>query len=188
MDEHADITRLLEQAREGDDAALNRLFETVYQQLRAIAHNRRERWYLDDTMNTTALVHEAYLKLVRQHDVHWRDRSHFFAAASRAMRHILINYAEKRRAAKRGGGQAPVSLDDNPVADDDTATELIAMDQALNKLEALEPRQARIVECRFFAGLPVPETAEAVGVSEATVKRDWALARAFLHREVQSVG
>lgn len=188
MGEHADITRLLEQARDGDAAAMDRLFETVYQQLRAIAHNRRERWYLDDTMNTTALVHEAYLKLVRQTDVHWRDRSHFFAAASRAMRHILINYAEKRRAAKRGGDKAPVPLEDNPIADDETAAELIAMDQALNRLESLEPRQARIVECRFFAGLPVPETAEVVGVSEATVKRDWALARAFLRREVQSAG
>lgn len=188
MDEHADITRLLEQARDGDSAALDRLFETVYQQLRAIAHNRRERWYLDETMNTTALVHEVYIKLVRQNNVPWRDRSHFFAAASRAMRHILINYAEKRRAAKRGGDKSPVPLEDNPIADDDTAAELIAMDQALNRLESLEPRQARIVECRFFAGLPVPETAEVVGVSEATVKREWALARAFLWREVQSAG
>lgn len=184
MDDHADITRLLEQAREGDDAALDRLFETVYQQLRAIAHNRRERWYLDDTLNTTALVHEVYLKLVGQDSVHWRDRAHFFAAASRAMRHILINYAEKRRAAKRGGGQSPEPLEHNPIADDDTASELIALDQALRGLDRLEPRQARVVECRFFAGLPVPETAEVVGVSEATVKRDWALARAYLRREV----
>lgn len=184
MDERADITRLLELARAGDEAAFDRLFEAVYQQLRAIAHHRRERWYLDETLNTTALVHEAYLKLVRQDDVHWRDRAHFFAAASRAMRHILINYAERRRAAKRGGRDAPVPLEDNPVADDDTAEELIAMDQALQRLEALEPRQARVVECRFFAGLPVLETAKAVGVSEATVKRDWALARAYLKREV----
>lgn len=183
MDECADITRLLELAREGDDAAFDRLFEAVYQQLRAIAHHRRERWYLDDTLNTTALVHEVYLKLVGQKTVHWRDRSHFFAAASRAMRHILINYAERRRAAKRGGDQSPEPLHHNPVADDDTASELIALDQALRRLERWEPRQARVVECRFFAGLPVPETAEVVGVSEATVKRDWALARAYLKRE-----
>lgn len=188
MDERADITRLLEMAREGDAAAFDRLFEAVYQQLRAIAHKRREAWYLDDTLNTTALVHEAYLKLVRQENVNWRDRSHFFAAASRAMRHILINYAEKRRAAKRGGDKKPVPIEDNPIADDDTADELIALDQALRQLEEMEPRQARVVECRFFAGLPVPETAEVVGISEATVKRDWALARAFLHREVKFAG
>lgn len=166
-------------ACEGDDDALDRLFEAVYQQLRAIAHYRRERRYLDDTLNTTALVHEAYLKLVGQKTVHWRDRAHFFAAASRATRHILINYAERRRAAKRGGGQPPEPLEHNPVADDDdTASELLALDQALQGLERLEPRQARVVKCRFFAGLSVPETAEVVGVSEATVKRDWALARA----------
>lgn len=188
MTDAGDITGLLEQARDGDEAALDKLFEAVYRQLRAIAHNRRERWYLDDTLNTTALVHEAYLKLVRQENIHWRDRSHFFAAASRAMRHILINYAEKRRAAKRGGAQQPVSLEDNPIADDDTASELIALDQALKNLEQLEPRQARVVECRFFAGLPVPETAEVVGISEATVKRDWALARAYLRREIKATG
>lgn len=188
MDERADITRLLEMARDGNDAAFDQLFEAVYRQLRALAHHRRERWYLDDTLNTTALVHEAYLKLVRQTQSHWRDRAHFFAAASRAMRHILINYAERRRAAKRGGPNTPESLEHNPVADEDTAEELIALDQALTTLEKLEPRQARVVECRFFAGLPVAETAKTLNISEATVKRDWALARAFLKRETQTAG
>jgi len=184
MDERADITRLLELAREGDEAAFGRLFEAVYQQLRAIARHRRDRWYLDETLNTTALVHEAYLKLGRQANRDWRDRAHFFAAASRAMRHILINYAERRRAKKRGGRDEPIPIDENPVADEDTAEELIAIDQALHRLEALNPRQARMVECRFFAGLPVPETAQVLGVSKATVTRDWALVRAWLKREV----
>lgn len=185
VDNRADITQWLELAREGNGAAFDRLFEAVYQQLRVIAHHRRERWYLDETLNTTALVHEAYLKLVDQESMHWRDRSHFFAAASRAMRHILINYAERRRAAKRGGRHAPEPLEYNPIADDDTAEELIELDQVLKRLEQMEPRQARVVECRFFAGLPVTETAEVLEVSEATVKRDWALACAYLKREVQ---
>lgn len=188
MDERADITGLLAMARDGNNSAFDRLFEVVYRQLRALAHHRRERWYLDDTLNTTALVHEAYLKLVQHSRPHWHDRTHFFAAASRAMRHILINYAERRRAAKRGGSVPTESLEHNPVADDDTAEELIALDQALNNLEELGPRQARVVECRFFAGLPVAETAETLAISEATVKRDWVLARAFLKRETQSLG
>lgn len=188
MDDRTDITELLKYAREGDRSAFDRLFETVYGQLRSLAHHRRRRWYLDPTVDTTALVHEAYLKLVKQGSVHWRDRNHFFAAASRAMRHILINYAERRRAAKRGGGREPESLDDNPVADDRTAEDLLALDQALRRLERIHPEQARVVECRVFTGLSVAQTAEVLGISEATVKRHWALVRAFLRRETMVAG
>jgi RNA polymerase sigma factor (TIGR02999 family) len=189
----ADITRLVHAARDGNRPAMDALFEALYEELRALARRQRGRWKGDYTLNTTALVHEAYLKLVDQTQADWRDRAHFCATAARAMRHILVNYAERRMAAKRGGGATPLPLaddvdtpgDPNPVPED-SAEEILALHDALQRLERLSERQSRVVECRFFVGLPIPETAEVLGVSPATVKRDWHVASAWLHREIRS--
>jgi RNA polymerase sigma factor (TIGR02999 family) len=179
-----EVTVLLRAASGGDQQALDHLFQAVYEELKRLARTQRRQWSGDYTLNTTALVHEAYVKLVGQSEVRWADRAHFYAVASRAMRQILVNYAERRSAAKRGGGAAVLSLDDvNPVAPE-AAEEILALNEALQRLAALEERQSRVVECRFFAGLPVKETAEVLGLSPATVKRDWALASAWLRREV----
>lgn len=178
------VTGLLAEARNGDRSALDELFQAVYGELRRIAHGRRGAWRGNETLGTTALVHEAYLKLTRQSELPWRDRGQFFATASKAMRHILINYAEKRQAAKRGGAQEPVALDEGLVASDESAEELLALDQALDRLHELHPRQTRVVECRFFGGLDVTQTAEALDISPSTVKRDWALASAWLHDQL----
>jgi RNA polymerase sigma factor (TIGR02999 family) len=184
MSETGEITLLLDAARDGDRAALDQLFGLVYDQLRTLSHAQRGRWSGDHTLGTTALVHEAYLKLVRHEGADWRDRAHFFAVASRAMRQILVNYAERRRAQKRGGGAEVVPLDEaNPVAPE-AAEGLLALNQALERLERIDARRCRVVECRFFAGLAIHETAETLGISAATVKRDWALASAWLRREV----
>ncbi|MGD2070790.1 MAG: sigma-70 family RNA polymerase sigma factor [Gemmatimonadota bacterium] len=179
-----DITTMLESVRDGDRAAIDALFPVLYDELRRLARAQRREWRGDYTLNTTALVHEAYLKLVRQDRVGWSERSHFFALAAKAMRHILTDYARRRQAAKRGGGAERVELEEvagavNPVPPE-SATELLALDDALARLEAANERQARVVECRFFAGLCVTETAAALGISEATVKRDWRVARAIL--------
>lgn len=186
MADESDVTQLLSEARLGDKDALDRLFRCVYGELRRLAHSRRREWRGEETLNTTALVHEAYLKLVGRQAPHWESRGQFFASASRAMRQILINYAEMRRAAKRGGGKPHVSLDDIPIASDQAADELLVLDRALDQLEALNPRQARVVECRFFAGLSVADTADALTISPATVKRDWAVASAWLHDQVRA--
>jgi RNA polymerase sigma factor (TIGR02999 family) len=144
---------------------------------------RQRRWAAGhETLNTTALVHEAYLKLVRRNDVDWSDRGHFFAVAATAMRHILADYAEKRRAAKRGGGRDDLLLDEvNPVSPE-AAEDVLVLHNALSRLEEEHPRRARVVECRFYAGLDVEETATALRISPATVKRDWAFARVWLSR------
>jgi len=188
MPASGDITALLVAASDGDRAALDALFPVLYDELHRLAGAQRRRRQADYTVNTTALVHEAYLKLVRQEQVSWKNRGHFFALAAKAMRQILLDYARKRQAAKRGGDADRVSLDAapevaNPVPAE-SADELVALDEALKKLERISERQSRVVECRFFAGLPVEETAEALGISEATVKRDWRLASAWLRREI----
>jgi RNA polymerase sigma factor (TIGR02999 family) len=178
----ADITAVLEAVRSGDRAAVDQLFKAVYDELQSIAHKQRLRWEGDETLNTTALVHEAYVKLVDHQEANWKDRAHFYAVAATAMRHILINYAERRMAAKRGGGAPHAALEDsNPVAEE-AAEDLLALGAALDALGELDSRQSRVVECRFFAGLGVRETAEALGVSTSTVERDWSVARAWLRR------
>jgi RNA polymerase sigma factor (TIGR02999 family) len=178
-----EITRLLVSWRGGDRAAFDRLFDLVYEELRVLAH-RQARGGSDLSFNTTAVLHEAYLKLVDQPRVEVRDRHHFFALASRAMRHILVDQARRRGAAKRGGS-AEVTLPEDPAAPVQAqAEEVLAVDQALGRLEALDPRLGRIVEMRFFGGLSVEETAEALEISPRTVKRDWQKARAFLYREL----
>src|SRR5690606_5968721 len=179
------ITALLSAVREGDRAALDALFPLLYDELHRLAGSQRRQWHGNYTLNTTALVHEAYLKLFQQEDVHLRDRAHFFAMAAKAMRHILINYARDQRAKKRGGAHEHVSLSDaqnealGPMSEE-AMHELLALDDALQELEKLSPRQSQVVECRFFAGLSVEETAEALGTSTATVKRDWRLASTWL--------
>lgn len=186
------VTRVLRRVEEGDRDALDSLFELVYDELRELARRQRRRWRGDHTLGTTALVHEAYLKLVGQERLGTESRAHFLALAGRAMRHILSNYARHRRAQKRGGALSPASLDEaaEVVADvaalsPERAETLLALDAALTRLERMSERQSRIVECRFYAGLTVPETAAALGVSPATVKREWALAQAWLYREMQ---
>lgn len=180
----SDVTQALLQLSDGDESALERLLPAVYEQLRLLAQRELRRERPDHTLTPTALVHEAYLKLVRLDRIQWRGRAHFFGACSQAMRRILISYARTRKAGKRGGGQSPVTIDNVLVAAEQRPEELMALDEALNRLEAMSERAARVVECRFFAGMDVEETAEALGISPATVKRDWLTARAWLNKEL----
>lgn len=158
--------------------------------MRELAHRQRQRWRDDHTLDTTGLVHEAYLKLVSGAGADVESRAHFFALAVRAMRHILCNYARSRRALKRGGGLKPLPLAEGAAlaAQAEPASEaadrLLALDAALKRLDQVDPRRSRVVECRFFGGLTVEETAMVIGVSTRTVKRDWAVAQAWLHREM----
>jgi RNA polymerase sigma factor (TIGR02999 family) len=155
----------------------------VYDELRRVAHNQLRGERPGHTLNTTGLVHEAYAKLVDYRELDWQNRAHFYAVAAQAMRRILVSYARQKKAQKRGGGAARVTLDESLEAgtfSENWADELAALDEALNRLEALNPRHARIVECRFFANLSIKETAEALGVSPITVTRDWRMARAWL--------
>jgi RNA polymerase sigma factor (TIGR02999 family) len=172
----------------GDREALDTLFNAVYDELRHLAHTQRARWHGETTLNTTALVHETYLKLARCGAVRINDPGHFYALASLAMRQIMVNYAERRQAAKRAGSTAAVPLDEaNPVSAEQ-ANEILGVHRALERLAAVSERAVRVVECRFFAGLNVPETAEALGISAATVKRDWTLATTWLRRELRTTG
>ena len=184
MSPEDEFNQLLVDWSAGDRAALDRLFPIVYGELRRIAHRQLQQERTAHTLSTTALVHEAYLKLARLDHLQWKNRAQFFAIAARAMRRILVDYALARSADKRGGGQALLSLDDVVVMVDSRADELVALDQALLRLEEFDARSTRIVECRVFAGMSTEETAEALGISPATVKRDWALARAWLNREL----
>jgi RNA polymerase sigma-70 factor, ECF subfamily len=180
------VTALLEQYAGGDAAALDRLFPLVYEELRRVAHGQMHAERSGHTLDTTALVHEAYMKLVRHPpNVQWQSRVHFFAVAARAMRQILVNHAKSRSRAKRGGGAPVISLDEAVVMPEARAEALVALDGALNRLEAIDARQSRVVELRYFGGLTIEETAQALGVSVVTVKRDWATARAWLYREVR---
>jgi RNA polymerase sigma factor (TIGR02999 family) len=179
-----EITALLASFREGDRSALDRLLPLVYNELRERAHQQLARRRPGDTLSTTALVNEAYLKLVGSANQSYVDRVHFFAVASRAMRQILVDYARRTTAAKRDGGRA-VSLDPEAIADPERAEELLALDEALGQLEKLDERLAKTIELRFFGGLSVEEAAEALGVSPRTIKRDWRKARAFLFQAMQ---
>jgi RNA polymerase sigma factor (TIGR02999 family) len=184
VSETAEFTRLLREVGGGRRESLDRLVPLVYEELRAVAHAHLLGERTGHTLNTTALVHEAYIRLVDIRQVTWQDRAHFCGMASRAMRRILIDHARARLREKRGGGAIHVSLDDSVGLPAERAVDLIALDDALSKLETLDERQARFVECRFFAGLTLEETAEALGVSLATAKRDWTLCRAWLNREM----
>ena len=191
--DQATVTRLLAELQDGDRQAVDRLFGVVYGELRELARRQRRRWHGDYTLNTTALVHEAYLKLVDQERIGTDGREHFYALASKAMRHVLSNYAKRQRAQKRGGDLPKLSLESAKldklegelVMTDERAEALAALDDALARLEGAHPRQAQVVECRFYGGMTVEETAAALATSPATVKRDWAVAQAWLYREMQ---
>lgn len=174
-----DVTQLLHRAHEGDAEAFDRLFEMVYDELRRLARSVRRRG-APETVNTTALVHEAYVKLTPSKALSWKDRSHFFGVAARAMRQVLTNAAEMRSAKKRGGGEVALSFDERRHGMSVSPDQMLDLNRALEQLETANPRQVRVVECRFYAGLSVEETAEVLGVSEPTVKRDWRFARAWL--------
>lgn len=176
-------TAVVQQARFGEDV-MERLIPLVYDELRAMAHRHVAREQGPRTLHTTALVHEAYLKLVDTTRVTERGRAYFFAAAARAMRQVLVDYARRRKAVKRGG-EVPLHLDGVQVGVDAFTAELLDLDRALERLAALNPRHVRVVECRFFGGLSVEETAAALGTSARTVKHDWALARAWLYEALR---
>ncbi len=171
--------QLIEAARQGDARAIDRLYELAYDELRHLARVVRRRG-AGETLNTTALVHEAYFKLAPGRELAIRDRAHFTYIVARAMRQVLIDEARRKTAAKRGGQQDWLTLQDDANAAPIRPEELVAMEEALVDLEAFDPRRAQVVECRFFGGLSVEETAEALGVGSATVKRDWRVARAWL--------
>jgi RNA polymerase sigma factor (TIGR02999 family) len=176
-----EITRLLARAHEGDGAALDRLLPLVYDELRALAHRQRLRQGGAETLNTTALVHEAYLKLAGKAGGTYESRLHFFRVAARVMRDVLVDYARAQRTAKRGGGAPAVSLTDFGDLPAIRVDEVIGLDEALGRLEKFDAEGARLVELRYFAGLTLPEAAETLGLSERTAKRRWTTARAWLH-------
>lgn len=184
----ASITQLLAGMRAGDDGAQRELFGRAYDELRRLARSHRRKWSGNETMNTTALVHEAFLKLAGNEASGFQNRTHFFATASMAMRQVLVNYAEHRRAAKCGGGALHEELDEEALVADDALDELLDLDKAMRELDGRNPRAARVVECRVFGGLSVEETAEALEISPATVKREWQLASALLYRAVSPRG
>lgn len=179
-----DVTALLRQVSVGNRQAMDTIIPLVYRELRSIAHHHLRREDPGHTLNTTALVHETYLRLVDLRRIEWQHRTHFFAMASRMMRRILVNYARRRKRVKRGGGRARLALSELDLPIDENLDALLALDEALRRLEAANERRCRVVECRFFAGLSIEETAEALGVSPGTVKRDWRLARLWLNRQL----
>lgn len=181
---HEDITTLLEAHALGDPDALDELFPLVYEELRRMASRRMQEERTGHTLQTTALVHEAYMELVDLDDVDWQDRRHFFAVAARVMRHVLVDYAVKRNAQKRGGDRDRVPLEEQDGAVSVALDDVLAVHQALDRLEAIDERQVRVVECRFFSGLTIEETAHVLGISTSTVGRDWRIARAWLNREL----
>ena len=185
MDGDATITGLLLAWRAGEAKALDRLLPLVYDELRGIAHRQLLRERPEHTLDTVGLVHEAYIRLVDQTQVQWADRSHFFAVAAQAMRRVLVDYARRYHAEKRGEAPVRVNLRDAVLVADDSADKLLAIDYALNDLAALDERLARVVECRFFGGLTETETAEVLGVTERTVRRDWTKAKGWLHKALQ---
>ena len=184
MDSSNEITRLLGELSGGNRQVVDSLLPLVYDELKKIAGRQLKAERSDHTLNATALVHEAYLKLIDQQRVTWQNRAHFFAISARAMRRILINYAQARLAEKRGGGQIVATFDDELVPRETKVEELVELDRALSKLNELSERQCRVVECRFFGGLKHEEIAEVLGVSVPTVRREWRMARAWLSREL----
>ncbi|PQJ36173.1 hypothetical protein BSZ35_17600 [Salinibacter sp. 10B] len=188
------VTELLMDLRSGNGEVMDDLFDEVYTELRRRARGQRKQWKGEPTLRTTALAHEAYLKLVRQEEQSWKSRSHFFRVASRAIRHILVDWAREKRAQKRGGENPTLSLEalreslERAQATTEERSEMIVvLDAALGRLEKKHERAARVVECRFFGGMTIEETAEALGISGSTVSRDWDLAQAWLYREMKRI-
>jgi RNA polymerase sigma factor (TIGR02999 family) len=186
MSPDGDITRLLHAWGNGDAGAVDQLFARVFEELQRLAHRQLRGEATGHTLDTGSLVNEAYLRLVELDPARWQNRGHFFAMAARAMRQVLVQYAIQRKAVKRGGGRTPVSIENVAALVEARSDELLALDQALERLERAEPRYVRVVECRLFAGLTIEETAAALEISVATVKRDLTLARAWLNRELSA--
>jgi len=184
MDGDADITGLLRAWRAGDGRAFDAVLPLVYEELRRVAHGQLGRERRGHTLSTTDVVHEAYFKLADQKRVQWADRSHFFAVATQAMRRILVDYARRYRAEKRGGALARVSLSEAALVEV-RADNLVALDEALGELAAVDPRLSRVVECRFFGGLTDEETAEVLGVTARTVRREWTKAKGWLNQALR---
>ncbi len=179
------VTKLLVDWSNGNNKALDNLMPLVYDELQRIARRFLNYERPDHTLDTSALVHEAYLNLIDQRRVSWQNKAHFFALASQSMRRILINHARKRRAVKRGGGQRNISLDEQVVSVDEQNDRLLALDESLTRLETFDPRLARIVEYRYFGGLTIEETAAVLSLSPATIKREWQTAKAWLYRDMK---
>jgi RNA polymerase sigma factor (TIGR02999 family) len=179
-----EVTQLLVAWSDGDEGALDKLMPLVYAELRQMAKRFMRGQREGHTLQTTALIHEAFLKLVNQPEKHFQNRAHFFGVAAQAMRHILVDYARSRQYAKRGGGERPISLDEAVVVSEERAAELVALDDALDALSKVDPRKCRIVEMRYFGGLSVEETADVLKVSVDTVMRDWRMAKTWLLREL----
>lgn len=180
-----DLTQWLVGYGKGDNAALDLLLPHVYRELKKLAAVQLRKENAGHTLQPTALVHEAYLRLIDQREVKWQNRAHFFGVAAQLMRRILIDHARRKRARKRDAGGVRVSFDERLASGDEGSPDILALDEALHRLHELDPRQAKVVELRYFGGLSVEETAAALGTSPATVKRDWTVARAWLHRELQ---
>lgn len=180
-DVHTQVTALLHAARDGDEQAFESLYAQVYEELRGLAHVVRS-GRGGETLNTTALVNEAYIKLLPSRNLPWEDRTHFFRVVARAMRQIIADAAEKARTAKRGGGMMVVTLDDGLLSDQTQPVRIVELDRAMGELDSFKPRQARVVELRYLVGLSLEETAKVLETSTATVARDWRVARAYLAR------
>ena len=180
------VTELLVHWSEGDQEALNKLIPLVYDELHKLASRYLRRERRDHTLQTTAVVHEAYLKLVNQRDANFENRLHFFAVAAQIMRRILVDYARRHHASKRGGDLYKLSLDEALVTSEEKGADLLALDEALERLAAIDPRQSRVVELRIFAGLTLEETAQALNISPSTVRREWSMAKAWLHRQIKN--
>src|SRR5881394_1221032 len=180
------VTQLLQQWSHGDDAALAELTPLVYDELRRIAHRHMGGQRPDHTLQTTALVNEAYLRLADQSNPNWQSRAHFFAVAARAMRRILVNYAKSNRTQKRGGGAAKIELDEAAILSPEQSKEIVDLHEALEKLGTLDSRKAQVVELKFFGGLNYDEIAEVLKISPVTVRRDWEFAKIWLYTELHS--
>jgi RNA polymerase sigma factor (TIGR02999 family) len=184
----SEVSQLLRAWSNGDKTAFDKLMPLVYGELRQMAKRYMERQAPGHTLQTTALIHEAYLRLVDQSEVQWQNRAHFFGVAATAMRHILVDHARTRQATKRGGAAQQVTLDEAAAVSVERAAELVALDDALESLAAFDQRKSQVVEMKYFGGLTVEETAEALQVSPETVARDWRLARTWLLRELSKTG
>jgi RNA polymerase sigma factor (TIGR02999 family) len=187
MEKHSpgQVTRLLNDWSDGDSTALDELIPIIYDELRSLAAHYLRRERADHTLQPTALVHEAYFRLVDQKEVHWQSRAHFFGVAAQMMRRVLIDHAKSHRRAKRGGGLLKLDLDQAAGLSEEQAGEVIALDDALEELARIDPRKGKTIELRYFGGLSVEETAEVLGVSPNTVMRDWAMAKAWLYNEIK---
>jgi RNA polymerase sigma factor (TIGR02999 family) len=182
-----ELTKLLAHWSHGDDAALGELTPLIYEELRRLAHHQMAGQRPDHTLQTTALVNEAYLRLTNQANPSWQDRAHFFAVAARAMRQILVNYAKSNQAQKRGGGAFKVELDEAAIVSPEESKEIVNLHEALERLATLDSRKAQVVELKYFGGLTYDEIAEVLKISQVTVRRDWEFAKVWLYKELHSM-